>query len=301
MTTSTSPARKTQVIREAELEFVSGHPSEPGEGVRLAEYLGPDKGAVHFTVCIVELQPGAVIHGHVHPFEESFFVLEGTALVNLGGMCHRLVPGDFGVIPIAHGHAWANTSDEPARLLRVYAPQQRPIAGTGGWGVFAAPDVEVPTSGHRIDELHPRHTLLGHFDDSDLAPPGSISMPGYHGANIQDVSIRMMVDELLGARHHTMFVVEFVPTGEPTLSANEHFHPFEEAYYFLSGQASGSFDGVRVPVAAGDLAFAGVGASHGFSAVGDESVRWIEVQAPLPPSSHAFTFHRDWTKLDSLG
>src|SRR3546814_8151584 len=67
-------------------------------------------------------------------------------------------------------------------------------------------------SGVPVEELHPRHRLVGHFDDEDMPPPASILMPGYHGANIRNVSIRMMVDELLGACHHTLFVVEFVPS-----------------------------------------------------------------------------------------
>jgi hypothetical protein len=48
----------------------------------------------------------------------------------------------------------------------------------------------------------PAKPFVGHFDQSDMAPPGSISMPGYDGANVQNVQIRIMVDELLGARQH---------------------------------------------------------------------------------------------------
>jgi mannose-6-phosphate isomerase-like protein (cupin superfamily) len=126
---------------------------------------------------------------------------------------------------------------------------------------------------------------------------GQISMPGYHGANIRNVRIGMMVDELLGARHHTLFVVEFAPTAGSALSAREHYHPFEEIYYFVRGAATGSFDGDRFEIAAGDLVFMGVGASHGFTNTGNEPVRWIEAQSPLPPASHGFFFHDDWRKL----
>jgi mannose-6-phosphate isomerase-like protein (cupin superfamily) len=126
-------------------------------------------------------------------------------------------------------------------------------------------------------------------------------MPGYHGANVRNVSVRMMVDELLGARHHTLFMIELKPSGAPSLSAKEHYHPFEEIYYFLSGAASGSFDGQRVGVAAGDLVFAGVGASHGLSAAGEAPVRWIEAQAPLPPASNGYFFHEDWARLEQIG
>jgi quercetin dioxygenase-like cupin family protein len=290
---------KTEVLRGSELEFVEDHPSEPGSGVRVAEYLGAAQGSVHLAVALVVLGPGASVEGHAHPFEESFYVLEGEPVVNLDGRTFSLRPGDFGLIPVAAGHSWANHA-HAARLLRVYSPLPRPIGGKGAWGVYAAPDIAIPGEGEAIDELHPRHNLFGHFDDSDLPPPASILMPGYHGANIRNVSIRMMVDELLGSRHHTLFIVEFAPSGAPALSAREHFHPFEEIYFFLSGEAVGSFDGDRVPIRAGDLVFAGVGASHGFSAVGEAPVRWIEAQAPLPPAANGFFFHDDWLKLTNL-
>jgi quercetin dioxygenase-like cupin family protein len=297
---SSTPTPKTEVLRRSELEFVEGHASEPGAGVRVAEYLGGAQGSVHLAVALVELSPGASVEGHAHPFEESFHVLAGEPMINLDGRTFNLRPGDFGLIPVASGHAWANHS-QPAQVLRVYSPLPRPIGGKGAWGVYAAPDIPTPDKGETIDELHPRHGLVGHFDEDDMPPPASILMPGYHGANIRNVSIRMMVDELLGARHHTLFVVEFAPSGAPALSAKEHFHPFEEMYFFLSGEAVGSFDGERVPISAGDLVFAGVGASHGFSAVGTAPVRWIEAQAPLPPAANGFFFHDDWLKLTNLG
>jgi mannose-6-phosphate isomerase-like protein (cupin superfamily) len=126
-------------------------------------------------------------------------------------------------------------------------------------------------------------------------------MPGYHGANIRKVSIRMMVDDLLGARHHTLFVVQFDPATEPGLSAREHFHPFEEMYYFMRGSAEGAFGGVRESVGVGDMVYAPVNGDHGFVNTGDVPVRWIEAQAPIPPLSDAFFFHSDWSKLDPIG
>jgi quercetin dioxygenase-like cupin family protein len=299
-TTSVTAARICEVIRGAELDFVAGHPSEPGDGVRVADYIAPGPTSAHLTVSIVEFAPGARVLGHLHPFEESFYVLEGEVLLNHGGRAFALVAGDFGVIPIATGHAWANVSGAKATVLRVLCPQPRPIGGSGGWGVYGAPDVDVPDRGEPVDELDPRHAHLGHFDDSDMPPPSPILMPGYHGPNIRNVSIRMMIDELLGARHHTLFVVQFTPTGSPGLTAKEHFHPFEEIYYFVSGAAVGSFDGDRHPVGPGDLIFAPVGASHGFSPANAEPVRWIEAQAPLPPAQNGFVFHEDWAKHEQL-
>lgn len=123
-------------------------------------------------------------------------------------------------------------------------------------------------------------------------------MPGYHGYNIRNVSVRMMVDELLGAQHHTLFIVEFIPSTVEGMSAKEHFHPFEETYYFTAGAAEGRVGGEPCSVRAGDLVFAGVNTSHGFTNQGDVPVRWIEAQAPKPPPSSGTIFESDWLALE---
>jgi len=298
---TTKPARVSTVLSQSAFTFEPDHPSEPGTGVEVALMLGPEQNAQHLSIALVRLAPGAQIVGHLHPFEESFYVLEGTPQVTIADKQFALQAQDFGFVPTAHGHAWSNPASEPALLLRVHTPQPRPIGGRGQWGVFASQDTPVPTRGVRVSELNPTHAWVGHFDEADMAPPGSISMPGYHGANIQNVQIRMMVDELLGSVQHTMFIVQFTPTGKPGGAAKEHFHPFEEIYYLVAGSARTSFDGVSTDAHAGDLVFAPVGASHGFSPIGTEPVCWIEVQSPLPPPAHGFTFHNDWAELENLG
>ena len=71
----------------------------------------------------------------------------------------------------------------------------------------------------RPSETDPRHRHVGHFELSDMAPVGDIDMPGYHGPNITNISIRMMVDQLLGAQHHTMFVANIAPKSGPGRAA----------------------------------------------------------------------------------
>lgn len=300
MATPAAP-RASTIIRPEDTTTATDHPSEPGTAVTVTEVLGHANAATHIAVAIVEIAPGGRVQGHLHPFEESFFVLQGTPLLNLAGTHYQLTERDFGLVPFAHGHAWANLSDEPVRLLRLYAPQPRPMNGRAPWGVYAASDVEPPTSGRAVVELSPLNPYVGHFEESDMAPPGSISMPGYHGANIQNVQIRMMVDDLLGARQHTMFMVQFTPSDAIPVTAKEHFHTFEELYYIVDGKAMASFDGVTTPVQTGDLIFAPTGASHGFTPIGDEPVCWIEAQSPLPPAANGFTFHNDWADLTPLG
>ena len=46
------------------------------------------------TMFMVDYQPGAVAHPHDHPFEESYYMLEGEVDVVADGVRHTLRPGD---------------------------------------------------------------------------------------------------------------------------------------------------------------------------------------------------------------
>lgn len=46
----------------------------------------------------------------------------------------------------------------------------------------------------------------------------------------------------------------------------------------------------------GDFVFAGVNAIHGFPNTTDAPARWLEVQAPIPPTGGAFFFASDWAR-----
>jgi mannose-6-phosphate isomerase-like protein (cupin superfamily) len=107
------------------------------------------------------------------------------------------------------------------------------------------------------------------------------------------ITVKMMVDSDLGARLSTMFLVQYAPDGV----AGEHDHPFEETYFFLEGEAEATFDGERYRLGPGDVAWAGVGCRHGFRNLGDGPLRWLETQAPQPPSRHSYRFARDWDYL----
>jgi quercetin dioxygenase-like cupin family protein len=256
-------------------------------------------GSVHTEAAISELAPGGSVAGHLHPFEESFYVLSGRPLLALGGRRYQLRPGDFGFAPVGLAHAWSNPGGEPARWLRVRAPQPRPIGQARG--TYASGEVAPPRQGQGRppDETDPTCHFVGHFSDEDMGAPGPLAMPGYHGHNVRNISIRMMVDDILGAQHHTLFMVRFVPGGIPgRLTAKEHFHPFEEVYYLLEGQARGWLDGEVNDVAAGDMVWTSTNGSHGFINTGDGPLRWLEVQAPAPPPSGAFFFLDDWKQLE---
>ncbi len=279
------------VIPSGDFRFVAGA-IDIADGLEVAVMAGAAQGSVHLEVALSRLGAGGVIRGHRHFYEESFYMLEGRALLTFAGRQVSLEPDDFGYIPAGMPHAWSNRDGSPATWFRMRSPQPREIAG--GAGTFLSPDASPAESGVPVVEAGLHH--LGRFEEHHLPAPGPISMKGYRGANVNSVSIWMLVDEYLGALHHTMFIVQFVP-GASTHPEGDHFHPFEEAYYFLSGSAIAHLDGEDVPVTTGDLVFAGTNAQHGYTMTSEEPVRWIEVQAPAPTAREAFIFPSEWRDL----
>lgn len=283
------------VVPASEFEFVDADLSV-ADGLEVAVMAGPDQGSVHLEVALSRLAPGGLIRGHRHFYEESFYVLEGKVLVSIDGHQFDLVADDFGLIPAGVPHAWSNPAQDTVTWFRMRSPQPRPIAET--MGTFLTDAVSIPTLGEPVGDPHPAVRYVGHFAEHHLPPPGPISMRGYRGPNLKNVAIWMLVDDLIGAVHHTMFIVQFLP-GSTTHPSGDHFHPFEEAYFFLRGSAIAYLDGRELEVKAGDLVFAATNALHGYRMTSEDPVRWIEVQAPAPTPSGAFIFPSQWEQLGS--
>lgn len=263
-------------------------------GLTECTLIGQADGAAHLEISVCRLAPGAAVPPHMHPYEESWYILSGEGTRTVAGLGFDVAEGDFGFAPVGVGHT-VQATESTLEWLSVRAP--RPPDGRIPRTIWTD-DVVAERMG-RPDEHDPRHRWVGHFDDADLAPYGRISMPGYHGPNIRSISVRMLVDELLGAAHHTLFMVEFKPNAGAGNAAKEHYHPFEEIYFLLQGQARGTLDGEEVDVSAGDLVWTGVDSTHGFINEHDEPVRWLEVQSPVPPASDAFFFPEDWRRVSS--
>jgi quercetin dioxygenase-like cupin family protein len=111
------------------------------------------------------------------------------------------------------------------------------------------------------------------------------------------ISVRMLIDRVLGADLLTMFTVDYEVGG----AAQAHDHPFEETYFFLAGECAAELDGRPYTLRAGDVVFAGVGSVHGFWNDGPERVRWIETQAPQPPARHAYRWQPPWQRVAENG
>jgi quercetin dioxygenase-like cupin family protein len=256
---------------------------------------------VHTGFGACELDPDGSVAAHVHSFEETFYLLDGEAVVETGEGATLLRAGDYGLLPVGVPHAWRNPGDAPARWVDMLAPQPR--ARLGGDTQFTAPLRGAPPAA--VDPRDPRTRRFGHIEPGNMEPGRQSQELLAVSASMRTallvysgITVKMMVDGDLGAQLQTMFMVQYEPSGV----AGTHDHPFEETYLILEGEVDASFDGERYRLAAGDLAWAGVGCVHGFRNPADRPVRWLETQAPQPPGRHSYRFTRDWEYLaDALG
>lgn len=264
--------------------------SEAGSVDGVTNLITSQQGAIHLDVAVVEMAVGATFDPEVNAYEESFYILEGSTVLQMAGRLHELAVDDFGFVPVGMPHRWENRSGSPARLLRVRSPQPRQFVETPRPAELASLDgVPVP-----VDSSNPTVPFVGHFEDDDLPAPGPMQMKGFRSSRARNVGLWMMVDEVIGAVHHTLFMVQFFPTGQTVTLGGQHYHPFEEIYYIVEGEAVAHLEDESVPVGVGDVVFAGVNSLHGFSNHTDSRVRWIEAQAPAPPSAGAFFFPNQW-------
>lgn len=260
----------------------------------VAELVGVSQGAVHLDVALVTMAPRERREAELNPFEESFYVLEGRVALQLAGQLHDLGPDDFGYVPVAVAHRWENRTGEPATYLRVRSPQPRDFGIAPLRADLAELDDAVTPK--PVDASDPASRLVGHFSESHLPDPGPLQMKGFRSGTAKNVGLWMMVDEVVGAVHHTLFMVQFAPTGQTVTLGGQHYHPFEEIYYIVEGEAVAHLEDKSIPVGVGDVVFAGVNSLHGFSNATDSRVRWIEAQSPAPPPAGAFFFPSQWAE-----
>jgi len=254
-------------------------------GFRHVAYVERAMGSVHMGTGICFLDTNGIIQPHLHSFEESFYILEGNVIVQIGDEAYSLSVGHYGLISTGVKHAFRNTSSQPARWLEMHAPQPRPIEyGRDTFFVSGEVAAEAKTPENGTSQL-------GHFDEAQLPTPGGTSqMEGFNPTT--GVAIKMFVDRSFGAIHQSLFLIQYMPGAKIDL----HDHTFEESYFFVSGRAKAIADGKTHDLGAGDVIWTSVGCIHSFENVGSEPVRWIETQAPLPPAKEVFRFERDWTQ-----
>jgi mannose-6-phosphate isomerase-like protein (cupin superfamily) len=261
-------------------------------------------GSVHMGFSSCELGGDGWVAEHVHSFEESFFILEGSARLTMNGATVELTAGHCGLVPVGVAHAWSGAG-VVGRWLEMVAPRPRAADEGRPPDTFFLADGSPATGGTApVDIRDPR---ARHFfrlgDDMDIdalkagssveAPTVSASMATallvYSG-----IAVKMLVDQRLDAQLSTMFMVEYQPGGV----AHPHDHPLEECYVILDGEVDAVADGHAYTLRSGDVFWTGVGCVHSFTNTSGRTVRWLETQSPQPPARHSYRFDRDWQYLE---
>jgi quercetin dioxygenase-like cupin family protein len=286
--------RSDDLVPEVPPEFAGRSAGYTGDAV-----VDEDGGSVQMGFRLARIEAGGHVDSHVHSFEESIFVIDGSLTVDTGEGSFALTPGDYGLFPVGTTHAFRNTSGEPTHLAEMRAPLPRERFGF---------DTRFPGAldtglARAIDVRDPRTRSFGHIDPESMEPSLQTQDRLAVSASMRTallvysgITVKMMVDSDLGADLSTMFMVRYEPGGY----AGAHDHPLEEAYLILEGEVEGVFDGNDYRLGPGDVAWAGVGCVHEFRNDGEGRVRWLETQAPQPPPRHSYRFARDWHYLESV-
>jgi quercetin dioxygenase-like cupin family protein len=244
-------------------------------------------GSVHVGYVICELAAGGSIDRAIHAFEKTVYVLSGDLELERDGTLFALTKDDFAVISTGIPHALRNISGAPAEWVEVSTPQAKPpdgwqdtfFVGTLDWNRLTV----APPSGDA------RRKLVGRYD-------GRMPAGAYMHGDLQGFAIKYFVDRDFGAVHLNMFTVAFAAGG----LCNHHDHPFEEAYLVLEGDVDIVFDGCAYTLGEGDFAWTAVGSRHAFFPAAGRPVRWLEIQAPQPPTQEGMRWHARWEELARL-
>jgi quercetin dioxygenase-like cupin family protein len=105
-----------------------------GGGARTTPLVNPTIGAKGFINGITEFAPGAAIPFHSHNCEESVVLLEGDAMLDIGGKEFPVKPFETTWIPPNVSHRFRNLSATlPMKILWIYASTQatRTVTETG--------------------------------------------------------------------------------------------------------------------------------------------------------------------------
>lgn len=103
-------------------------PVDKPDGTRVRELAGNFAGGVgQHSVAHITLPPGKRAEKHYHPeVEESYILLAGTALVEIGGETHEARVGELIAIPPQQAHTIINRGAEDVVFLAICSPAWTP-------------------------------------------------------------------------------------------------------------------------------------------------------------------------------
>jgi mannose-6-phosphate isomerase-like protein (cupin superfamily) len=79
------------------------------------------RAGVDISMLVTRTPPARAIELHVHPYSETFLLLEGEGRWNMGGDVVELKPEQMLVVPPDTPHGFRNLGDVPLLVMSVYA------------------------------------------------------------------------------------------------------------------------------------------------------------------------------------
>jgi quercetin dioxygenase-like cupin family protein len=92
-------------------------------GITVKMMVDSDLGAQLQTMFMVQYEPNGVAGPHDHPFEETYYFIEGEGEGTFDGQAYRLGPGDIAFAGVGCVHGFRNLGSGPLRWLETQAPQ----------------------------------------------------------------------------------------------------------------------------------------------------------------------------------
>jgi mannose-6-phosphate isomerase-like protein (cupin superfamily) len=225
-------------------------------------------GSPHMTLLVGHLNESGSVDDVLHSFEISLYVFSGTLAITTLGKTSHLGPDHCLIVPLATSYS-LRAVDGPVKWLQMESPaelddgRRQDTFFTGEAMVESVPviaDMRDPRNRNAVrfdsDSMDVRRLTDGSdINAPTVSPSMATALLAYSG-----ISVKMLIDQQVGAQLHTMFMVDY----QPTAIAHPHDHPFEEAYVFLRGEVHALVDGDLMVLHPGDVLWAGVGADHGF-------------------------------------
>ena len=101
-------------------------------GISVKMLVDRNFGADLLTISTVDYEVGASAQAHDHPFEETYFLLDGSIEAELDGKSYHLQAGDIVFAGVGSVHAFRNAGTQRVRWLQTQAPQP-PVRNAERW------------------------------------------------------------------------------------------------------------------------------------------------------------------------
>ena len=85
-----------------------------------ALFEGAVRAGLGFSLFVVRTAPGKFVELHVHPYAETFLLLEGRGRWTAGDVVSELEPEQMLVVPPQTPHGFRNTGDVPLLVVSVH-------------------------------------------------------------------------------------------------------------------------------------------------------------------------------------